>query len=189
MEDLKISLVDWAPDSGLGDVLKSILHSYSQSPIQVLKEPAGVHDLSRKMDRFSGHFRGDLIFLVLPADRVKQARVFLQSLRKRGGKIQVLAVVEGGGPEEAIELLKLGVADFLTPPLKSGDVLARIWRILEKKNPEEILLQHLKEKIGSKAKETISTIKGSKTEEVEELKQRIAQLEERLKGLEGKEGA
>ena len=47
-----------------------------------------------------------------------------------------------------VELLRFGASDFITTPMKSTDVIPRIWRVLEKKSPQEMLVHTLKNKIG-----------------------------------------
>jgi DNA-binding NtrC family response regulator len=60
----------------------------------------------------------------------------------------VIVIFEGFKPEEIIELLKLGVADFIIPPLKAIDVLPRVWRLSEHTHRQETLVYRLKERIG-----------------------------------------
>jgi DNA-binding NtrC family response regulator len=52
----------------------------------------------------------------------------LDVLRGRAPALPVLLVVEPGEPRSMLELLNGGVADFIAPPLSSGEVLSRLWR-------------------------------------------------------------
>jgi DNA-binding NtrC family response regulator len=47
-------------------------------------------------------------------------------------------------------MLKLGAADFITPPLKANDILPRLWRLLEHKQHTQSLTHKFKEKLGLK---------------------------------------
>jgi len=92
------------------------------------------------------HFNPDVIFLSLHPNHLKPIKKLIQSAE---GK-PVIAINEGFKTEEMIELLKVGVSDFIVPPLKAIDVFPRVWRLLEQKQPEEQLIHALKEKIGLK---------------------------------------
>jgi DNA-binding NtrC family response regulator len=60
----------------------------------------------------------------------------------------VIAVYDGLETEEMIELLKVGVSDFIIPPLKAIDILPRVWRVLAHKESADITAHSLKKKIG-----------------------------------------
>jgi DNA-binding NtrC family response regulator len=60
----------------------------------------------------------------------------------------VIAVLEGFSLEQTVELLKIGVAEFIIPPLKEVDVLSRMWRLLEEKQAGKPLIPALKERVG-----------------------------------------
>lgn len=148
MKSFEVSLLSWNPASGLALALKSILHSCSHPPFQVWEESIDEAGPLPDPSRFTAHFRGDILFLIFSSPQIDQARSFLQGLKNGGRETRVIGVMEDVKAEEAVELLNLGIDDFLTPPLKSVDVLPRIWRILKKKSPGETLLHNLKRKIG-----------------------------------------
>jgi len=65
-------------------------------------------------------------------------------------KVPIIAVIEGERPEEMADLFRLGVADFVTPPLKSIDVLPRLWRLLGQKRQQRDAHRHPQEKLAMK---------------------------------------
>jgi two-component system response regulator GlrR len=153
MKEIKIFLLDLNPASGLGNILREILESCVKPRIQLQKEPISVYgsDISNsQLFSIISNFNPDLIFLVLSSNYLKQTSALIQSLSRKPFKLPVLAIIEGDKPDEIIEILKIGVIDFITPPFKAIDVLPRIWRLTEQKSESEMLIHSLKEKIGLK---------------------------------------
>lgn len=83
----------------------------------------GVYDLIGKFDPV-------VIFLVLKSWRVREDKKILELIRRRVADIPVIVVIEESEPQDVVDLLEMGVADFITPPLKTSDVLPRIWRLM-----------------------------------------------------------
>jgi DNA-binding NtrC family response regulator len=91
-----------------------------------------------------------VVLAVLPPSFRTQADGLFQSIRRQQSQVPIIAVAEAGEPGELFELLKLGASDFITPPLKSVDVLPRLWRLLEHTRQRETLQHRLKERLGLK---------------------------------------
>lgn len=148
-EEARIFLLDLNPASGLGCALREILE-LNVTPAVYLREEApvgsGFDDFLPEFSTVILRFNPSITFLALPPNYLRQTKKLIQSLK---GK-PVIAVYEGFKPEEMIELLKLGVSDFIVPPLQAIDVLPRVWRLMEERRSGEILVHSLKEKIGLK---------------------------------------
>lgn len=151
MKEAKIFLLDLNPAGGLSRTLRRILESPLNLGIQLRHEvvpfiePAfsGI-DLSSIISRFNP----DLIFLVLSGGHLKQTDALFQSMGREPWELPIIAVIEECQPDQMLALLKLGAADFITPPLKAIDVLPRLWRLLEQTRRSGILTHRLKEKLG-----------------------------------------
>ena len=153
IEDARIFLLDLNPSRGLGKELQGILESSSNFDIQLEEKPASASLASCCSSEHLGmisDFKPDVIFIVLSPGQLKHLRAMIQSLRKNMSELSVMIVTEGGRPEEMIQSLKLGVADFITSPLKSIDIIPRLWRLLERKYRGNALMHTLKEKLGLK---------------------------------------
>jgi DNA-binding NtrC family response regulator len=88
--------------------------------------------------------------MVLSPDQMEQTRVFLQSMSKEGLDLPIVLVSDDCDPNEMFLLLKIGAADFITPPFKEIDVLPRLWRLLEHKRQSQTANYKLVEKLGLK---------------------------------------
>jgi two-component system, NtrC family, response regulator GlrR len=150
MDAIQVPLLDLCPDSGLREEIKAILDSCKSPPFQVRIQSISPEesDLFRKISSFLEENPAEIIFVLLPPKGIQPARSIIPWLKKKKPDPQILAVLEGNNSEEAIELLMMGVEDFIAPPLKATDVLPRIWRIRERKTHDQMLLHALKTKIG-----------------------------------------
>lgn len=72
-----------------------------------------------------------IIFLVQAASLTMHAGKLLESMRTDFPSIPVVVLIEAGEPNEMLEWLKAGAADFLTVPLRQIDVLPRVLRLLK----------------------------------------------------------
>ena len=54
--------------------------------------------------------------------------------------VPILAVIEGGEARDVSEALEAGVADYAIAPVRAGDLVPRIWRLLERRaEPEAVV--------------------------------------------------
>ena len=149
MQKTNVLLLDFNPALGLGSALQEILERNATPSFYLQEECAessGFDTFILNLSTIVRHLNPSIIFIALHPDFLKQTKTLIQLIEEK----PVVVVFEGFKPEEMIELLKLGVADFIIPPLKAIDVLPRVWRILEQKQPEASLLLEIKEKIGLK---------------------------------------
>ena len=87
--------------------------------------------------------------MVIASGHLKQAVCFIDSLKENGFNSETLAFLEDPTAEATIDLLKLGIADVISPPFSEENVVPRIWRILNSsRDPDEKLLGRLKERLG-----------------------------------------
>ncbi len=152
MEPPRMLLLDFNPGAGLGQKLEGILE-LSHREIQFQQKSPELHGSTlcdRDLSEIISRFHPDLIFLILAPDLLMQADTLCHSIQRTSLDIPILVVIEKGEPEELFELLTLGVADFITPPLKAIDILPRVWRGLEGKRQTESPIGRLKEKLGLK---------------------------------------
>jgi DNA-binding NtrC family response regulator len=89
-----------------------------------------------------------LVFIVLSSSRLKQAAVFVNSLKEKDLNSEMVAFLEDPTAEATIDLLKLGIADVISPPFTEENVIPRVLRILNSRGPDEKLFSSLKEKLG-----------------------------------------
>jgi two-component system response regulator GlrR len=149
MEAIRIFLLDLNVQSGLGSTLQGILKSSAKPRIALQEKPIKIRpslsfqEISRSISQFNPH----LIFLILPEQSPKQLGEFIRTVCA-SSDLPVIAVIEADEPEHMIELLRMGIIDFITPPFRKIDVLPRVWRLLERRIPEETLVDSLKKKLG-----------------------------------------
>ena len=91
----------------------------------------------------------DLIFWI-SLHHLPKPDLLVQTVRMAIGEVPFIAVVDGGESSKMFELLRLGAADYITPPLKAVEILPRVWRLLEKRQQADSGMQTLKEKLGLK---------------------------------------
>jgi two-component system, NtrC family, response regulator GlrR len=135
--------------NGLSTALRTILEPYFT--VRVLQGPT-ISDQdtifeSNLAEQISGS-NHVVIFLVLQAGPLKTGARFLDSIRGVSYDIPIIAVIEPSQPEDVFELLKMGVADFITSPLKSSDVLPRAWRLMKRTSGETKVNSSFQDELG-----------------------------------------
>jgi len=110
----------------------------------------------RELDRMIREFEPRLIFLVSVGDDLTAATMLLTSLKTIASEIPVIVAIEDRVPTQAMELLELGAADFVTVPFQATNVLARAWKLAKQANnserlPSEVAQDHSKKLIGNSA--------------------------------------
>ena len=71
-----------------------------------------------------------LIFAVMSAV-LNETRMILKSVKRVISDVPIILVNESRGPDDVLELLHAGAADFITTPLQASDVLPRAWRLVK----------------------------------------------------------
>jgi two-component system, NtrC family, response regulator GlrR len=130
MRNAVILIADLVPSSSLGATLNETL-KLDLFPIHRIQPESMGADLSSSLSKALNRTPPALVFLVVGSSSFEAASRATVHLREIRPDVPIVAVVEGADPDRLLELLKLGIADFITPPLKALNILPRIWRLLE----------------------------------------------------------
>ena len=153
MKEAKIFLLDLDLESNIGKALQRILESFPNLKVQLKYESLEKiestlcdNELSSAISRSNS----DLIFIVLSMHQLEQSMALLQSISRELLDIPVIVAIDSCKPDEMFSLLKHGATDFITPPIKDIDILPRLWRLLESRQPKQSLTHKLKQRLGLK---------------------------------------
>jgi len=69
-------------------------------------------------------------------------------IKRNMSNIPIMAVMDSEDPEMIVELLKCGIDDFVTLPLKHIEIVPRLFRLLDKYSSQDTVQYELKEKFG-----------------------------------------
>lgn len=119
------------PSPGLGGSLRGILEKNPQQPLNLRHESVAAGDVSVWKELMAS-FKPCVVFLVSPCQALRQVRSLFASHFGNRPETPVVVVSDAGEPDEMFEFIRLGAADFFTPPLRSIEVLPRFWRLLER---------------------------------------------------------
>jgi two-component system response regulator GlrR len=146
MESLTISLIDLSRTlpSPFARELRAILQT-DDDRVR-LHEPA--QSLLEKKTPDLGERPPDVIILILPEQVGEHERAQIRTFSGEPATTPLIAVIEQAKTDEMIELFKLGITDFITPPFKTLDVMPRVWRLAEHVRKKKSLTERLKERIG-----------------------------------------
>jgi len=152
MKPAKILILNLNPSDCLGDDLRSIVESqFKVEEVKFYKRidpDSAAMECSNKLAQMISRSDFSVIFIVQSADRLKQTRQLFLSPGIEMPGIPLLVVVDEADPVEMIEWIRQLAADFITKPLKTLDVLPRIWRLLDQASEAETELMQLKEELG-----------------------------------------
>src|SRR6266404_51319 len=77
-----------------------------------------------------------LVFVLVSIDYVTSAGNLIRSIKAAGSAPPIIVVFAGDEPTDILSLLALGVADFITSPLRAAEVLPRAWTLMKRLQPE-----------------------------------------------------
>lgn len=90
------------------------------------------------------------ILLLLCRRLIARSAAITTSVVQTFHRTPVILIVEADDAGGVFELLKLGAADFIVPPLNAASLLPRLWRAIEQSRLRETLEHTLKENLGLK---------------------------------------
>jgi DNA-binding NtrC family response regulator len=152
MKPAKILILNLNPSNCLGDELRSIVRS--QFKVEEVKIDAKIGpdhaatECGKQLAQIVSRSDFSVIFVVQSADRLKHTRLFFLALGIEIPTTPLLVVVDEAEPDEMIEWIRQLAADFITKPLKTIDVLPRIWRLLHQFSESETESMQVKEELG-----------------------------------------
>jgi DNA-binding NtrC family response regulator len=141
-------ILDLDPFNGLGSSLRGMLESAFRAGGQLTYRVCDSSASAAGADCLSGVGAGarpSLVFVVLPS--CAEVGGLVQAVKRELPETLTIALLDAVEPHEVFELLRLGVADFITPPLREIDILPRVWRLLKHTQEAETLTQSLKGKL------------------------------------------
>jgi two-component system, NtrC family, response regulator GlrR len=152
MEQTTILLIDCNPRENTGETLETMLAASrlgQKIRREVVMDPSQIQ-LNHNWFRDTTEGQSSLIFIILHLHQIAQGGHLIQSIKQAQPDIPIIIVIEECGPEETLQLLQKGAADFVTPPLRVVDILPRVWRLLEQLSRRESKVQGLMERVGLK---------------------------------------
>jgi DNA-binding NtrC family response regulator len=150
-EKIKACMVSFSGASDAFEHLLQIIPSCADLSLVLSQISPAISDRSnvRETVKAIDRLKPELVFIVLSSGHLKQAVLFVNSLQAEDLKPDIVAFLDDPTSEVTIDLLKLGIADVISPPLTEANVIPRIWRVINSsKGPSEKLLSSLKEKLG-----------------------------------------
>jgi two-component system, NtrC family, response regulator GlrR len=131
-------VLDLDPVSGAGKAVYSVLKSSIDSVAEIKYHSCEVSEpgiVARCIDKTVSQLRPSLFFLILSPLLLNEHERLAQAL----GKIQapLIAVTKENEPDEIRALLKLGVVEYLTPPLDAHNIMTRVRRLLGKASQQQ----------------------------------------------------
>jgi DNA-binding NtrC family response regulator len=152
MKPTNILLLDFNPACELSGALRVIIESAKQTEILLRRESVPTGDdqtyAESAWPELVSRIKPSVIFLVSPRNALKYVKSLFRSLHSNAPEPPVVVVSDAEAPDEMFEMIKLGAADFITPPLTPTGILPRLWKLLEQTYLGETLAQRLREKIG-----------------------------------------
>jgi DNA-binding NtrC family response regulator len=130
MKDARILLPDLDPESCLGMILGGILESSPKLSIHLRHELLGVFEPSSSganLSNIISRVTPDVIFLIVSPSHLERIVHLFRSMGRELSELPAIVVTGKCQPDKMFELLKLGVADFITPPLKARDRISCLW--------------------------------------------------------------
>jgi two-component system response regulator GlrR len=139
----------------LGETLRSLLTSAGLTNLHLYRQDDGSTTAANGADdrRLTDVFtrcHPDLCFLAFSAASLNQAFPFFRRVKTLLSGVSTIAVTDACDPAQMLELLSVGVADFVTLPLRPVDIYPRIWRLIQTSQADEPLTPSLKERLGLK---------------------------------------
>jgi two-component system, NtrC family, response regulator GlrR len=147
MTQPKVILLNCQRSGETGDALRRMLESADLHGVSLKNLPSGARGELRPEDLLDALPLEDaaLLLLLTPTDAGASGLARLLGAVRERTHAPVIVVGEEAEPDRTLELLRLGVADFITTPLKKSEILPRIWRQLERdarrSTPAQILLE------------------------------------------------
>ena len=129
--------------------MRWILESASNSNIIIQQETVSSDQYPHLCDRILellSRRNPAVIFLISAWNSLKHAKSLIPPLRREKPEQPLIIVSDVETPDEMFELIKLGAADFIIPPLTPTGILPRLWRLLDQTWLGEAIVQKLKEK-------------------------------------------
>lgn len=152
MKPAKILILNLNPSDCLGDELRSIVESQFEVEEVKIWEKIGpdptITDCDKKLAQVISRSDFSVVLVVQAADRLQHTRRFLLRPSIEMPTTPLLVVVDEAESDEMIEWIRQLAADFITKPLKTIDVLPRIWRLLHQFSESGTELMQLKEELG-----------------------------------------
>ncbi len=152
MQRPRIFLYDLCSPSDLGCTLLEFLEASAiekscrlQGAVEIRRQSIANNGACRMLS----DFKPDVICMVLSGIFLDRAKEAFATIHEAGLTAPVFAVVEKSEPGQMFELLKLGAVDFVTPPLRPIEILPRVWRLLERTSPPEVLREPLESRLAS----------------------------------------
>jgi two-component system, NtrC family, response regulator GlrR len=149
--ETRVLIIALEIDRGLVENIRSILAStdgqHSQTSEALLQCSRSVPP-SREILAAVENFQPNMVLLTTTQQSITGTKALVEYIVKEFPGLQVVLVCTDEGADGIMDLLSLGVVDYITAPVKAADLLPRLWRI-EKRRPEtEAITLHLKEKLG-----------------------------------------
>ena len=151
MKPAKILILNFNPSDCLANDLRSIVESQFEVEEVTIEEElqdSAATEYVKKLAQVISRSDFAVVFVVQSADRLKHTRHLLLSPGIQIPTTPLLVVVDEAEPDEMIEWIRQLAADFITKPLKTIDVLPRIWRLLDQSSESETELMQIKEELG-----------------------------------------
>ncbi len=140
MKSERVLLFDLSTASGLTNALRRILETQFSVADFAAKELPATNDSLRfagDFEQIIDRFEPRVIFLVSPDAALETSGKFLASVKTISANIPVIAAIQTWTPDQALELLALGAADFVTAPFQATDVLARARKQIRQFTPDQ----------------------------------------------------
>lgn len=130
-----------------GRTLEGILVSSSEFGFQLERSP-----LKDFQQPATPGFVPEIVIIYIGGVKLfPQAIEIFPSIKLKFSDIPILALMEAvHDSQDALKLLELGADDFVLLPIKPGEIILRIRRLLEKHQVEDSLSRSIKEKFGLK---------------------------------------
>ncbi len=153
MKQMHFFILNIHPSSELGLALQNILESSQNVRVQHRNyPPEGTRDLAACLSS-SGRSRiddVDAVFLVSSRLPLSEISSIVSTMNRLKPNLPVVIVGEESNPDEVIECLRLGAADYFSSPLRAIDILPRLWRLVDHSRRSATLTQTIKTRIGLK---------------------------------------
>jgi DNA-binding NtrC family response regulator len=153
MNTVRVLIIDFNLDSEMRRSLREILALSPRVSVSVQQLTLGKHTpLDYRAEPLSSiaYPGADIIFLLLPPERLTETGQLVRFLRQKLTGTPIVMVKEENDPEEILEMLDMGISDYIIPPLKTADLYPRMWRLLNLP-PEDMTVSHTtSERLGLK---------------------------------------